>query len=261
MNAESKGDVMLIDEGRRWVETYPVRSFDADAEGRARAAYLFRWMLDAAWGHVTGTPFGFSELEEQGRFWVLSKFFARFSRVPKWTETVRVETWGTGVERFQALRRFSLSLPDGTPLGEASSAWLILDRTTYRPQKLDDLLLHFQFSSDDGAGREALEKLPKPGAAASDRRLSVCFSDLDVNRHVNSARYLEWATDNAPAELRQAELASFRINFHAEARLDDVVSVRSEKEADGALLVGISRPAEGTELCTVRLSWKGAPAD
>jgi medium-chain acyl-[acyl-carrier-protein] hydrolase len=245
---------MLFDEGRRWVETYPVRSFDADAEGRARPACLFRWMLDAAWGHVTGTPFGFSELEEKGRFWVLSKFYARFSAFPRWTQDVRVETWGTGVERLQALRCFSLSLPDGGPFAEASSAWLVLDRTTYRPQKLDDLLTHFQFASGD-SGREALEKLPKPEAAAPSRRLSVCWSDLDVNRHVNSARYLEWALDSAPVARQKAPLASFRINFHTEALLGDEVAVRAQEQNAGALLVGVRRPSDGAELCTIRLEW------
>ena len=252
----TKGGIMLVDEGRRWADEYPVKSFDADTGGAARASCLFRWMLDAAWGHVIGTPFGFSELEEKGMLWVLTRFDARFSRMPRWTETVRILTWGTGVERLQALRRFSLSLPDGTPLGEASSAWLIIDRSTYRPQKLDGLMRHFPFVSEDRSGREVLEKLPKPDAAAPDRRLTVSWSDLDVNRHVNSARYLEWAMDSAPTSLLQAGLCGFRMSFLAEARLRDEVSVRAVEGEDGTHLCGIRRPSDGAELCTARLSWR-----
>lgn len=247
---------MLVDEGRKWVDEYPVKSYDADAEGAARPSCLFRWMLDAAWGHVTGTPFGFSELEGKGKFWVLSKFDARFSRMPRWTEAVKVLTWGTGVERFQALRRFSLSLPDGTLLGEASSAWLVLDRATYRPQRLEELMRHFSFASEDDGGREVLEKLPKPDAGAPPRRLTVLWSDLDVNRHVNSARYLEWAMDSAPEDRLKTGLSGFRINFLAEARLGEEVAVRAAQEEGEAHLCGISRPSDGVELCTVRLTWR-----
>jgi hypothetical protein len=149
---------------------------------------------------VTGTEFGFPELLAKGKLWVLSKFLARFSVLPKWNESFRVETWGRGVD-----------------------------------------------------------KLPQPNAREPAATFAVRFSDLDVNEHVNSARYLSWALDSAPAEVQQRmELASFEINFVAEARLGDevVVSAEIEKGVGAGILAGIRHQADGKELCRVRLAWR-----
>jgi acyl-CoA thioesterase FadM len=103
----------------------------------------------------------------------------------------------------------------------------------------------------------AADPLPRPSRPAAAGTFRVRWSDLDLNRHANHTRYVEWALEAVPPDLRErGRLAGLGIDFLAEARLGDEVAAEAEA-VDGGLtfLHRILRPADGRELAVLRSAW------
>ena len=62
------------------------------------------------------------------------------------------------------------------------------------------------------------------------RFITVLFSHLDVNQHMNYGRYIQWIMDSYPPEIHlNDQLESLEINFLAEAELNDGIAVQTKK--------------------------------
>jgi acyl-ACP thioesterase len=56
----------------------------------------------------------------------------------------------------------------------------------------------------------------------------VRTTDLDMNGHVNNTRFAQWVLDSLPLEAHEAhQLRSYEINFLAEARYRDRISIQA----------------------------------
>ncbi len=247
---------------KRGVHTdrYRVHSYEADMLGRARPTVLYAYLMNSAWKHVMDTPFSFDSLEEQGMFWVLARFRARFDGFPEWDDEVSVDTWGTGLDRLFAMRDFLLSGNGGEVLVRAVSSWLILDKKTYRPRRPDKLADYYHFDSEKRALDVSLDKLPPLSSEERDTgfRTTAVFSDIDVNGHVNAARYMRWILDSCPSAVRRDHMLEFfEINYLLEAQLGDKVVVYSDPGGEGKDLLSVRRVEDGRELCRARVLWRG----
>lgn len=120
-----------------WREHRHIESFDVDSMGRLRPQTLLAWLLNSAWNHAKGTYYGYDELSSRKQMWVLVKMQIRIARLPLWGEEVTIETWGKRVERLYALRDFNVSSVGGTKAVSAASSWLVLDKHTGRPQRIE----------------------------------------------------------------------------------------------------------------------------
>jgi len=138
---------MLSDDKTVRKDKHLIYSYEVDVRGRVQPSVLAGYLLDSAWNHANMSEFGYGKLLEQGQLWVLSKLLVIFNRMPKWNDEVIVETWGKGVDRFYALRDFVIHSYIDEKLVVATSCWLILDRNSYRPQKLDKLYLMTRYRS------------------------------------------------------------------------------------------------------------------
>ncbi len=239
-----------------WKEQRIIDAFDVDPLGRLRPQMLFAYLLNAAWNHARGTSYGHEELAAQGLMWVLIKMEMRIRRAPEWREKIVVETWGKKRVKLYALRDFTITSETGEKLVSATSAWTILDRTSGRP--------HRSVRKPDNPpwlpGRDELEtsfgKVPEPKGGSELGRFRVLFSDIDVNRHVNSSRYLQWMIDGHPHEhLETTYPGSIELSFLSEAGPDDEVLVLS-KDSENWELCSVRRARDGKELCRGRFEWR-----
>ena len=241
-----------------WNEQRRVESFEIDMYGRLKVHMLFAFLLNSAWNHATQSSFDYQTLSARNLMWILSKLQLVVHALPKWGEQIHIETWGKGIERFYALRDFIVSSSDGKKLASATSAWMILDKISYRPQKLNELMKDFPWTGDRNEIETNLKKVPEPANDKTCCTFQVVFSDIDVNKHVTAARYLQWVMDSYPAAvLADRELKSAEISFLAEAVLDDMVLVCRESQADQDLC-RIRRQSDSQELCRARIEWKTA---
>ena len=94
---------------------------------------------------------------KENRFWVLSRIVADIYLWPEWEETIIVRTWPRGTDKLFALRDYEVFYPDGRHIASGSSSWLIVDRTSKRIQRPDEMLTRFnsEVSVKNALGRNA----------------------------------------------------------------------------------------------------------
>jgi acyl-ACP thioesterase len=238
-----------------WKEKRVVESYDVDLCGRLRPHILFSYLLNAAWNHVKNTRYGYAELSELNLMWVLIKFQMVVSIQPKWSDQLSIETWGKRIERIYALRDFRVSAPSGATLVSATSSWLILDRTTGRPQRFDAKTDGLPWQPQKEEIETDMKKVSELQAGRKVASFRVHFSDIDVNRHVGSAKYLQWFMDSHSLEqLEKATPQAIDLSFLTEAILDDELLVISEQR-NGNELCSLRRANDSKELCRARIKW------
>lgn len=219
---------------------------------------LLSFMLDCAWEHTKGTDFSYNELNDEGQLWVLSRFLAVFHKMPQWDDEINVETWGKGTDKLFGLRDFIIHSGSGEKLVSATSAWLIIDRKTTRIQRIDTLGKNFPMQLERHELDVKLDKLESRPSEKTGFEYTVRYTDLDVNRHVNSAKYVQWILDSFSVETLECKiLKSFEINFLAEARLNDRLFVSTATDGDDNYCE--VRRGE-SELCRAKVIWCGEGA-
>ncbi len=257
-----------------WSERLQIRSYDVDFKRQATIESLCRYFLEAAWNHAEALGFGFSHLARHNRVWVLSRFLVTLKRFPVWGENVVINTWPRGPQSVFALRDFEILDTGGAALAAGTSAWLVLDARTRRPQRIEKFLEPILTVARRATERDP-EKLPilpesDPegpigGSTETQARSSplevnfawtVRYSDVDLNAHVNSARYVgrlldcytpQWLSDFVPALLE--------VNYLGEAHQGDTLAIHSVQSGLREFLHAIVN-SDGQETCRARVTWR-----
>jgi len=110
-----------------------VRTCEVDFHNRLKASALFDLMQEAASNNAVQLGFGYDDMRERNQFWVLSRAMLRVHSAPGFGEEIIVETWPKGVEKLFALRDFIFYDSAMARIGEATTAWLIVNAGTLRP--------------------------------------------------------------------------------------------------------------------------------
>jgi medium-chain acyl-[acyl-carrier-protein] hydrolase len=213
-----------------WSSRFTVRAGEADLFGRASVKTLFQYLEETAYHHAEQLGFSYSHMKAKGAYWVLFRLRLEMDRYPQWAETVEIETWTRGFVRLLARRDFLIKDPDSRVLGRAASQWLLLSIANKRPIRPETIFTHPM----PDPGRRALSIDPGPSPQA--KVYELChpvisrYTDLDVNRHVNNTRYVEWALNCMPASWYENKLIrTFQMEYLDETQ--DQCAVRLEKAA------------------------------
>jgi acyl-ACP thioesterase len=239
-----------------WKDRYTIRSYDADASGKAAVPALCRLLQETAYHHAANLGMGYENLLENGTAWVLSRQYVRVFRAPAWGETVTLATWPAERERLFWYREFEMTADDGQTLLTAATAWIVVNLKTRRPQRTDTYAENDAYAS----GRSHPQKPGKLKAlSAPESLLSLhpVYFDMDVVGHVNNTRYVEWVLGALPREFHQNNrLTELEINFLSETGQGQTLEVRSQRISDTTLGHDIIRPEDGQEVIRVRSSWE-----
>ncbi len=213
------------------IDRYPfyVEPFHVDFSGRMFLGILGNHLLNAAGGHSQRRGWGIGALNETRRTWVLSRLSIEMEEMPHQYEHGEIATWVESVIKLFTHRNFAILRADGTPYGYARSIWAMIDLETRRPCDLltlyDGDILRYVVSEEDnqcpiaGHGRFRFRD-PKLV-----RTIDTHYSDVDINGHINSIKYIEHILDLFPIErFREQRLQRFEIAYKTESYIGDRLS-------------------------------------
>jgi acyl-ACP thioesterase len=245
-----------------WSGAFPIHTYEVDPCFRLSLPALLGFLQEAAGHNADELGFNIPQLASRNLTWMLSRLRLRLREHPGWRAVLTVETWPSGFSGLLALRDFRLRL-DGRVIGEAASAWLLLDlgrRRPVRPESAADWrgLIHPEraFAAD-------VSKLPPlPADGARQVELAVRYCDLDVNLHANNLRYVEWVLESLPVELLRSSVpGELDLDFLAEAGAGERILSRAAPVGGGAYAHSLVRLADGVEVARARSVWQpAAPA-
>jgi medium-chain acyl-[acyl-carrier-protein] hydrolase len=243
-----------------WTERFRVHSFEADLNGAGTLEGVCRHFQEAAWNHAEHLGLGYEQLRRENKIWVLSRLLLKLDRSLRWGETITVHTWPRQVRSAFALRDFEMVDSAGMRLAAGSSAWLVLDVSSRKPQRVDKMIS----SISTFPAKRALDQDPASlDAVQSDRsitRFTARYSDIDVNGHVNNARYVGWLMDSYSLDFHRAhEVKRLEINYLGETAGAETVSVFTSQMKPGDYQHSLVKTDIAIEVCRARILW--APRD
>lgn len=243
-----------------WQESLQIGWSNIDCCNRLRPGALLEFMQEAAGHDAARHGFGYPQIAPKGLAWMLVRLKLEMARWPAWKEAVFLETWSKGSESLYGLRDFRFLSGDGSVLGGATSAWLLINVQTRRPVRPDSV------HGSPLPGLPEHEAIPgRPGKLAPVPEASVlverqtAYGDIDYHQHVNNARYLEMALDALPLGfLRQHDLAALQVNFLAETLAGETLGIAKVHPPGRPMAMEIRNLDKGQLAAQLLLEWKPA---
>ncbi|MBN1217021.1 MAG: hypothetical protein JXA99_16485 [Candidatus Lokiarchaeota archaeon] len=217
---------MLTDE-------YKIRANESDKFGYVKLSSLVGYLIETAGNDASQLNYGFDDLNKNGKYWVLSRLQIEIDKLPKWSEDISITTWPKKIYKLFALRDFIIRNQENQEIIKATSAWLVLDRITNKPNRIETVSNDSSWCNSKNAIEIIPDKIDTPDETTSVYSKKVLESDIDVNDHVNSCKYVDWITDclNFQNYIKVFNV-SIQINFLEAAKLYTDVQMRYSKISD-----------------------------
>lgn len=205
--------------------------FHVDFKGRLTMGVLGNHLLNCAGFHASERGFGIATLNEDNYTWVLSRLAIDLEEMPYQYEEFTVQTWVENVYRLFTDRNFAILNKDGKKIGYARSVWAMINLNTRKPADL--LTLHggsiVDYVCDEPCPIEKPSRI-KVTTGKPSAKLTAKYSDIDINGHVNSIRYIEHILDLFPIQLyMRKQIQRFEMAYVAESHYGDELSFFEEE--------------------------------
>lgn len=181
-------------------ESFKIRASEVDTDGKATLPALCSLFQEVAGNHALKLNFDITQLHEQNLTWVLHRMDIKIDRFPNWRETIAIETWPAAGDALRAYRDYRILDESGTQIGCCLSYWMMINLETRRPTRMPNEVLEMGLDETEHVmeiKKNRLNPIKKP---ETEKEFTVRKSDLDMNRHVNNARYVEWMLESLPDE-------------------------------------------------------------
>ena len=227
-------------------------SSDVDMHRRLRTSVLFTWLQEAAIAHTEALGMGRDRTLDRGILWVVTLQSAKIERMPEYDEEVVLRSWPGRTMHVLFPRYFALDTAGGEPLVRASSLWTLTDLRTRK-------LVFPERCGVEIDGLETGEEIPIPSAprplpCTQMREFTVPYSSVDLNGHMNNARYFDLADDIFPAAAAGMRLRSIGTEYSRE--LSPAESVRLRWGTDGGRCYLTAGEEEGKPWFRLRLEYE-----
>ena len=208
--------------------------FHVDFTGRLTMGVLGNHLLNCAGFHASERGFGIAEINENHYTWVLSRLAIELEDMPRQYEDFSIQSWIENVYRLFTDRNFELVNKDGKTIGYARSVWAMISMETRKPADL--FTLHGESLNYYASDREC--PIAKPGRIRVAQSEPIAeyltkYSDIDINGHVNSIKYIEHILDLFPMEtFKEKSIRRFEMAYVAESYYGDTLSFYLEQKTE-----------------------------
>lgn len=230
--------------------------FHCDFSRRLTMGHFGNHLLNAADFHSNDRNFGMNYLNPRHLTWVLSRLAIEIEEMPEAYDHFMVETWVESAMRFFTNRNFAIVGVQGHPsslssrsssliphpssenkvYGYGRSVWAMIDTETRQPADIlnmrDGEMLQW-VEPDKACPIAKSSRVKMTDQAELVHHIDTYYSDVDMNGHVNSIRYIEHIVDLWPiAWYRDHQIRRFEIAYVAEAHAGDRLSFYREQQGE-----------------------------
>lgn len=202
--------------------------------------------------HADTGGLGFADLAVNDQSWVLSRIRIEIDKLPVWSNIVDIKTWIEELKGFKSTRNFEVAY-NGEKYVGATSLWAIFNMSKRRPEAMLIDNSHVECFPEVHATSQAVDRVETDFEAIESFVYQVQFSDLDIVRHANNTKYLEWCLNHVdPAIILEDKIKVIEMNFLKEVGYKE--EIRIEKGLmDGVILFRIMKEGKVCFACRFEL--------
>jgi acyl-ACP thioesterase len=241
-------------------QDFPVHSYEVDTEGLLAPRALLAFLQEAAGGDAARAGYTMERLAEEQLVWVIQWMRVEVERYPRRGETLTVTTWARPFGRALAFREFDVVDGSGARVAVGTSRWAVVDLASRRLVRLPEFVRSAQVPDRPLALDREPSALEPAEPIGLERTFEVRRGDLDVVRHVNNTRYVEWALETVPDDVQEGcRPSAFEIAFRREAVYGDTVVAQTRRLVDAggpAFAHQLRADGAGHELARAASVWR-----
>lgn len=236
--------------------SFTIDAYLSDFRGKATLPMLGGFMLQAATKHAEERGFGYSAMTEKGKVWVLTRMYIQIIEYPKNESQITLNTWVTDLNKLFTERCFSIEDESGHEIGFARSLWAALDLETRRATNILDLEGLTEYISKKECPIEPASKIAQPKTENELKTsFTVQYSDIDINKHLNSLKYIEHFVNVFPLDMfEDKEIQDFNINYLFEGHYGEKLDIlKAQAEPDTFTL---TMKNSEKSVCLAKVGWR-----
>lgn len=231
------------------IDSFPfyADSFLVDAKGRVRPTTLFNSLLSAANRHAETRGFGATT----SLGWVIARMAVHIERVPMQKEHLQIETWIKNLYHGFTDRCVRMVDSEGNEVASMLTTFAMIDLKTRTAADLNGeigLRLNGCKLPDEPLAITRVPAINRTPVEEVTFWRTPHYSDVDINGHMNSIRYIDHILDALPLD--------YIYNHNLK---DIVVAYMKEGNATEELAYGIKELAAGHYIAQVTKA-DGTPA-
>ncbi len=238
-------------------EEFKLRLYDTDMSGNVLPHEFFRILQETAGEHHTFVNDNLLKLYARGMSWFLLQAKFEFDRTPQYGERLTVRTWLSQIRSIKAKREYYILDQKGNIIGRAAKLWAFFNLQTKRPIAVPPEIQEKWPVYDEQA--VTLDKVSAPGDYfPGQAKITVRKSDLDINRHVNNLRYIQWLEEVLPADLENKPVLCLNAKFMAESSQGDELLIQRTDVSDGKFFYQIENQTTGKTAFSAIVKYKAS---
>lgn len=212
-------------------KNYKVEVKDVDFEGKLKLSSLFTKFQDVAGLHSENLCMGIQTLyDNYGVLWVLARIRVDILKQPLLDEEIIIETWPQKPDGIRFSRDFLVKDKQENILIKAISTWVVIDINTRRLMKTESVYSGYPPIIERRAINCKLKGLIPKGELEQIYKRKVMYSDIDINKHLNNAKYIEFIMDSFDKEFHiKYRVKSIEVNYSNEALIGDTINIYRDK--------------------------------
>jgi len=234
-------------------EKFTVKSYECRPDGNIKTACLMQHLQEAAALHAEELGFGVDSLNKINSYWVLSNLRIEINRLPKWNDEITVKTWPSGYNRLTATREFVAKDQNNCELFRASSQWMVLDKSSNRSKNLFNLDLSLPKTELKALSAKLKRLEPQDDYSQADH-ISVPYSSIDLNGHVNNTEYVRWGIDALRKAFKfEGNIRSMHATYLSEVFEADELDLLLSQNNNGHIYVLARRAGEDSNVLVMEI--------
>jgi Acyl-ACP thioesterase len=235
---------------------FHIESYVCDFTGKATLPLFVNLILKAATVHAQERGFGYDEISKDGYAWVLSRLSIEMYEYPEHDQHLVVETWVEDVARFFTQRCFRFTNEEGKTIGYARTIWAAIDMNTRRPIDIPAWRSELIDYIDNtiACPVEKPSRIPTVENVEPSIGYSVRYSDIDINCHMNSIKYIEHTLNIFDLDMfKKNIIRKFEIVYLSEANFGSKLKLYKEEINSKEYLIDTKKDKDS--ICRSRIVW------
>ncbi|MDR9419905.1 acyl-[acyl-carrier-protein] thioesterase [Gracilimonas sp.] len=215
----------------KYSESFKIRANEVNQEKKATLGAICSLFQEVAVNHALKLNFDITQLNEQNLTWVLHRMDINIDRFPDWRETIIIETWPAAGDALRAYRDYRILDASGKQIGCCLSYWMMMNLNTRRPTRMPKEVLDMRLKEFDHVLPVKTDRVKPFENPDTESTFTVRNSDLDMNNHVNNARYVEWMLESLEIEQKN-KITTLDVMFMKESVAGDTVISQCKSTAN-----------------------------